>query len=436
MGIPFERLGIPAPFRKSVSPKAPRSAKIAVAKGLIPCTADVQLSLLYVLAVDKDRAVAKAARGTMRAMPVSQILSGISQSTFPKVLEFIAQFKPDRELDQRLLQIRNTPDRAAEMVAARADAGLCEILVRNQERLLMTPSVFVSLHANPQCSDEELGNAEAFLRLHNSLPEVPASRPFQQVKPVEVAAQARPAPKKNALDDLFDDEPEVSGEHAEDEASEEPIEPVPEPTPEPVAPTPVVAAPPEPDLDMFDLGKVATDSSKFGAFKFNFDDEADDFSWDLTEERSEGETRSESEEEEQRVSLEQKLRDMPVGKKIKLAYMGNQEARKILVRDPNKIVAAAVVKSGRLTPNEVASFAGNKNLHDEVVRLIADNKEFTRKYPVQVALVNNPKTPPSVALRLLQGLHKRDLQQLANNRNVSSVIFGTALKMFKAKYRK
>ena len=51
MGIPFERLGIPAPFRKSVSPNAPRSAKIAVAKGLIPCTADVQLALLYVLAV-------------------------------------------------------------------------------------------------------------------------------------------------------------------------------------------------------------------------------------------------------------------------------------------------------------------------------------------------------------------------------------------------
>ena len=433
MGIPFERLGIPAPFRKSVSPGAPRSAKVAVAKGLIPCTADVQLALLYVLAVDKDRAVAKAARGTMRAMPVSQILGGISQSTFPKVLEFIAQFKPDRELDQRLLQIRNTPDRAAEMVAARADAGLCEILVRNQERLLMTPTVYLSLHANPQCSDEELGNAEAFLRLHNSLPEAPDKRPFEQTKPVEVAAKARPAPKKNALDDLFDDEP-TPPDNAD--PGESPVAEPAEPAPEPETPAPVVEALPEPDLDMFDLGNVATDSSKFGAFKFNFDDEADDFSWELTQERADGEVRSESEEEEKRVSLEQKLRDMPVGKKIKLAYMGNQEARKILVRDPNKIVAAAVVKSGRLTPNEVASFAGNKNLHDEVVRLIADNKEFTRKYPVQVALVNNPKTPPSVALSLLQGLHKRDLQQLANNRNVSSVIFGTALKMFKAKYRK
>ena len=99
-------------------------------------------------------------------------------------------------------------------------------------------------------------------------------------------------------------------------------------------------------------------------------------------------------------------------------------------------MATAVVKSGRLTPSEVASFAGNRNLHDEVVRLIASDKEFIRKYPVQVALVNNPKCPAPLALKLMQGLQRRDLQQLSNNKNVSSLIFGTALKMFKAKYRK
>ena len=217
MGIPFERLGIPAQFRKSVSPSAPRTAKIAVAKGLIPTTSDVQLALLYVLAVDKDRVVAKAARATMKTMPPSQVISGISQSTFPKVLEFIAQFRPDKELDQRLLQLRSTPNRAAEMVAARADAELCEILVRNQERLLMTPSVFVSLHANPNCSDEELANAESFLRLHSCLPAVPDRRPFlktEEVKPVQVKVEV----KKNALDDLFDDE--VAEDSAVSETSE------------------------------------------------------------------------------------------------------------------------------------------------------------------------------------------------------------------------
>jgi hypothetical protein len=432
MGIPFERLGIPKPFRKSVAPSAPRTAKIAVAKGLIPCTADVQLALLYVLAVDKEKVVAKAARATMKGMPVPQVLSGITQSTFPKVLEFIAQFRPDTELDARLLQLRSTPDRAAELIAARADKELCEALVRNQERLLMTPTVYVHLHANKNCTEEALQNAESFLRMHNSLPATPSRRPFEEEKKAEVAAVVEAKkPAGNPLDDLFDDGP---SESPDEEAS-------PEVQPEPVAPAPevLVEAPPaaEPDLEMFNLDSVQADATDLGAFSFNFDDDMEDFSWDLTkdpdpEEGSEGG----EPEEEDRISLEQKLRDMTVGKKIKLAYMGNQQARKILVRDPNKIVAAAVVKSGRLTPNEVASFAGNKNLHDEVVRLIAENKEFVRKYPVQVALVNNPKCPLPVALKLMQNLQKRDLQQLANNKNVPSAIFGTAMKMFKAKYRK
>ena len=433
MGIPFQRLGIPAPFRKSVSPSAPRSAKIAVAKGLIPCTADVQLALLYVLAVDKDRAVAKAARGTMKTMPVPQVLSGITQSTFPKVLEFIAQFRADPELDERLLQLRSTPDRAAELVAARADKELCEALVRNQERLLMTPSVYVQLHANPNCTEEDLQNAESFLRMHDSLPAVSERRPFEQ-KQAEAAAeeQAASTPPGNPLDDLFDDAPALAS------PVEDAIEaPSPAPAAEAAAVAPVVEPAVEPDLDMFNLDSVGTDSTDLGAFRFDFDDDMEDFSWDLTREpEPDAAQPTATEEEEQKLSLEQKLREMTVGKKIKLAYMGNLEARKILVRDPNKIVAAAVVKSGRLTPNEVSSFAGNKNLHDEVVRLIASNKEFVRKYPVQVALVNNPKCPLPVALKLMQNLQKRDLQQLANNRNVPSAIFGTAMKMFKSKYRK
>jgi len=438
MGIPFQRLGIPKPFRKSVSPSAPRTAKIAVAKGLIPCTADVQLSLLYVLAVDKDRAVAKAARATMKGMPVAQVLSGITQSTFPKVLEFIAQFKPDPELDARLLQLRSAPDRAAELVAKRADKDLCDALVRNQERLLMTPTVYVHLHANPNCDEEALQNAESFLRMHNSLPDTPSQRPFAAQKEIEIKAKVEAKkPVGNPLDDLFGDA-ESDDEGSEDSSVEPDLSqqaaelPVAEPEPAPVAPPT-----PEPSLDMFNLDAVEQDAEGLGAFRFNFDDDMEDFSWSLTKEEdpASGPSKDEAEEEAPK-SLEQQLAEMTVGKKIKLAYMGNLSARKVLVRDPNKIVAAAVVKSGRLTPNEVASFAGNKNLHDEVVRLIAENKEFVRKYPVQVALVNNPKCPLPVALKLMQGLQKKDLQQLANNRNVPSAIFGTALKMFKAKYRK
>jgi hypothetical protein len=55
---------------------------------------------------------------------------------------------------------------------------------------------------------------------------------------------------------------------------------------------------------------------------------------------------------------------------------------------------------------------------------------------VQVALINNPKCPSAIAMKLMQGLHKRDLQQLANNKGVSGMVFTAAKKMFKEKYRK
>ncbi|MAY80406.1 MAG: hypothetical protein CL930_06425 [Deltaproteobacteria bacterium] len=444
MSIPFARLGIPAPLRKSVGPDANRSAKIAVAKGLVPTTVDVQLALLYVLATDKDKSVAKVARKTLSGLPVNQVLSGISQNTFPKILEFIAQFRKDSpELDQRLLQLRSTPDRGAYIVAKRAGSELCESIVRNHERLLMTPKVFVALHGNPNCSDELIYAAESFLRMHDSLPEVPEKRPFAAAAtPVETpevsVKKAQKAPKKNALDDLFDDEPtsdDADGGESDLDLSTESVEPAaaPTPTPVPVVDTPSV---PEPGLEMFNLDSMK--SGELSGFSFDYDDDMQDFSWDLTKDVDEDSKKniSAAEEEEQHQSIEKKVRDMTVGQKIKLAYRGNIEVRKLLIRDANKIVATAVVKSGRLTPNEVASFAGNKNLASDVVREIATNKEFTRKYPVQVALANNPKTPVPVALRLMQGLHKKDLQALGNNRSVTGAVFGAAQKMFKEKYRK
>ena len=66
----------------------------------------------------------------------------------------------------------------------------------------------------------------------------------------------------------------------------------------------------------------------------------------------------------------------------------------------------------------------------------AEISEFTRKYPVRVALINNPKTPVSVALSFLGVLNKRDLQNLSRNRGVSSVVSNAARKRFRDKFRK
>ena len=135
-------------------------------------------------------------------------------------------------------------------------------------------------------------------------------------------------------------------------------------------------------------------------------------------------------------SLEQKIRDMNVGQRIKLAYKGNKEARGILIRDTNKSVSVAVLKSGRVNAGEAAKYAANRNLSDEVIRTICATKEYMRKRNVQLALVNNPKTPTKVAMTIMMSLGKKDLQALSKNRAVSSNISKAALKRFKELYQR
>jgi hypothetical protein len=411
MAIPFERLKIPKQLQRAVSADAPRAAKVAVAKGLLPATADVQLALLYVLAADLDDGIAKMARHTLTDMPIQQVLAGISQETFPKILEFLAEFRvSDKEIDERLLQIRGSTTRAVVRIAERADANMCETLCLNQERLLLSPEVYVALHANPACSFDLLTGAAGFLRMHDCMPVCPERRPFEP-EPSRTVAAIVAAPEKAAA-------------------------PTSSLSPTPVgAPIKAVAPPPPQQgtgekLTMFDLDAAVSGIDL--PFEFNFEDNFAGFSWDLT-----GDDDDKDEPEEERfLSLEKRIGEMSVGEKIKLAYLGNRQARRLLVRDSNKVVASAVIKSGRLTDSEVASFAGNRNLPDDVLREISTNKAWTRKYPVKVALVNNPKTPKKTVMKMIPHLHRKDLQQLSTSNNVPSVIKMAARKLFNAKYRK
>jgi hypothetical protein len=174
-------------------------------------------------------------------------------------------------------------------------------------------------------------------------------------------------------------------------------------------------------LDLTGLTSIA-DSE----FEFSMEEDIDDFGALFTDDR-------EGVSEDEKISLKQSIQKMTTGQKIKLSYKGNKEVREILIRDRNKIVAAAVVKSGRLSENEVKSIAGNRGVAEDVLRLLAMNREYMRKYPVKVALSGNPKTPIPVAMALVKQLGVKDLKLLSTNRNVSSAVFGAATKLYKMK---
>lgn len=126
--------------------------------------------------------------------------------------------------------------------------------------------------------------------------------------------------------------------------------------------------------------------------------------------------------EEKAKSLEQRLREMTVSQKIRTAMLGTAASRSILVRDKNRLVAAAVVRSPLLTENEAATFAASRAVSDDVLRIIATNGDLVKSGTVKFNLVANPRTPMATSLRLLTHLRTDELKKLSKSKNVSAQI--------------
>jgi hypothetical protein len=118
-----------------------------------------------------------------------------------------------------------------------------------------------------------------------------------------------------------------------------------------------------------------------------------------------------------------------VNKKITQATLGSREDRSRLIKEQNRIIIYSVINSPKITDDEIVAYAGNKNLSKEVPFLISTEREFTKKYTVKVALVNNPKTPLLTSTKFLRHLTGKDLTKVAKSKNVPKVLSKTAFKM-------
>ncbi|MBI5286166.1 MAG: hypothetical protein HY878_01075 [Deltaproteobacteria bacterium] len=152
------------------------------------------------------------------------------------------------------------------------------------------------------------------------------------------------------------------------------------------------------------------------------------FTPDLTVER-------EKATEVERLSLYKKIEGMTVAEKIKLALLGNKEVRDILIKDSNKLVALTVLKNPRITEDEVLKTVNSRNISDEVLREVANNREWLKKYPVRLGLVTNPRTPVGISLRQLGYLQEKDLQHLARSKNIPTTLATSAKNLLMQKER-
>jgi hypothetical protein len=113
---------------------------------------------------------------------------------------------------------------------------------------------------------------------------------------------------------------------------------------------------------------------------------------------------------------------LSIVQRMKLGMKGTKAHRSRLIRDSNKLVAAAVLSSPKLTESEVEAFAKMANVSEEVLRTIAMNRTWVKNYGVVSGLTRNPKTPPGISMQMVQRLNERDLKMLTMDRNVPEAV--------------
>lgn len=137
--------------------------------------------------------------------------------------------------------------------------------------------------------------------------------------------------------------------------------------------------------------------------------------------------------EKKALTALQEINALSISERIKLALTGTKTQRMILIKDPNKMVALAVLESPKLGVDEVSLLAKNKSIAGELIARIARRREWTKNYSIVMELVQNPKTPIKEALGFVKQLHNRDLQLISRDKNVNPVVRQLAMNFHKQK---
>lgn len=381
-----------------VSGSAPPAARIAAARGMLPLAQDELLEMLVALREDDDAEIARSANETLVAQePDALVAAASSPETVAPVLVYLASRTDAASGMQEALALNpQTPDEAVAVLARTTAVGeVLEVISINQQRLIRTPAIIDAVLANPARTPD------AERRVRETRREF-----FEKERGARQVAEEMRARGMNAAAEFFESSESVGAEEglsAEDAW--------------------LIA-------QHIEVSDVDLDDSWLPAERL------EELIEETFEQRSAAAERLIAEasaeaggDAPERVALIRRIMLMKVKDRIKLAMKGDREARSILIRDSNKVVAIAVIHNPRITDKEVEGIASMRTVNDEVLRLIATNRGWARQYPIILNLARNPRTPLPTAITILPRLYTRDLKALGQNRNISDAVRRQSLRL-------
>lgn len=384
---------------------APMPAKLAAARGILPLAQNDLLEVLIALATGTDAELAKNARETLNSQDISELPSILqSKDVAPRVLDFFAgQQNLPNEAYEAILQNPKTPEPSLVKFARTSKSGeMLELLSLNQQLLIQNPTIIDAIIANPYRT------AEAERRAAETKREF-----FEKERGAQQIANELRAQGKEAAAEFIE-----KAEFAED----------------------------------LEASNISFEDAIFLAEHIEVPDSEIDDSWlsslefieELYEETAEqreaivnkilGDINLEEDSvSNERVSMINRILKMGMKDRVKLGMKGDREARNILIRDPNRIVAQAVINNSRITESEVEKIASMRSVPEDILRIIAINRNWVRNYQIMHKLAQNPRTPISQVISILTRLQLKDLIAISKNRNVSDAVRRQAFRLSEAR---
>jgi hypothetical protein len=347
--------------RKILDPAGPAPLRQMAAKGIAPGLKPADaLAVLALLCESADETVAGVARTTLGALPAPLLQGALAGEVAPGVLALLApRYAHDRAVMEKVLGHPAILPQTVAEVAAVANEAVTELVATNEQRLLAHPEIIEKLYMNKAT---RMSTADRILEL--------AVRNKLELKGIPAFKEAAAA----------------IGEELIAEAS-------PEPTPD--------------DLHFRETEQVAD--------SLPVDPSVED-THRLDEESGDEVVESKFQ------PLYRQIAAMTISQKIRCAMLGTANARLILIRDPNRLVAQAAIKSPSIQENEVVRISASRNVSEEVLRVISLDREWTRSHQIKLNLVSNPRTPFAFAAKLLPHLREHELKALARSKNVTGAV--------------
>lgn len=362
----------------ALAPEAQRAlanpmTKLMAARGLAPIPNPKDLiAVLYQLALEPDEKLRGAAEKSASELPPPILRAGLADTQQDaRVLDFFAgRLTGAAELLEVIVRNQRTHPATIARLAGRGAEGLCDLIADNQERLLANPDIISALYAN----------RAARMSTVDRIVELAVRR---GVKVAGIATWDELVKVYTGADRAVDKVPATKGTAGE----------------------------------MVEVDEAALDQMFASAVDQNA----------AQPDNAEVEIAAQPPEQAKEVWM------LPVPVKLRLALLGNAFDRAILIRDPKKIVATAVIKSPGVTEIEAAKYASNNGLNEEVIAFIAKKREWTKLYNIKMALVNNPKCPLPEAMRLLPLLREKDIQAVSRSKGIPSALAAQARKLMQAR---